>query len=88
MAAVRDLDDIFDCSVAAHDAEPAADYVRSVDAVMQRLLDYPNLASASDVRPSVRSIPAAEHRIYYRVEGQAVVVARVLHKAMDAGRWV
>ena len=85
-AAVSDLDDIFDYSLAAHGAEAAADYAISIGAVMERLLDHPQLGSASDLRSDIRSIPAGEHRVYYRIEGQAIVVARVLHKAMDVER--
>ncbi|HEX8124932.1 MAG TPA: type II toxin-antitoxin system RelE/ParE family toxin [Allosphingosinicella sp.] len=39
-----------------------------------------------DLKKGLRSLPAGEHRIYYRFDGETVLVARVLHKAMDEGR--
>lgn len=85
-AAVRDLDAILDHSVEAHDAETAEAYIRSLETAMDRLLAYPALGAPRDIRPGLRSISAGEHRIFYRIEGKAVVVARVLHKAMDVER--
>lgn len=85
-AAVRDLDGIFDYSLAMHGADVAQTYLRDLDAAMARLLDFPQAGAATNLRPGVRSIAAREHRIYYRIEGQGIVIARVLHKAMDVGR--
>lgn len=87
-AAVGDLDSIFDYGVATHGADTAGAYVRNIEAVMDRLLVHPALGAARDLRPGLRSIAAGEHRIYYRIEGEAIIVARVLHKAMDMERWV
>lgn len=85
-AAVRDLDGIFDYSLTMHGAAAAEAYTRDIDAAMERLLDFPELgASRENLRPGLRSLPAAEHRIFYRIEGLEIVVARVLHKAMDEG---
>jgi len=87
-AALSDLDDILDYTLAAHGAAQAEAYVRSLWAAMESLLSYPNTGAPSDRRPGLRSFPAGGHRIYYRVEDDAVVVVRVLHKRMDAGRLV
>ena len=87
-AAVSDLDGIFDYGVEAHGADTAGAYVRSLEAVMDRLLANPALGPPRDLRPGLRSIAAGEHRIFYRIEGKAIIVARVLHKAMDVERWV
>lgn len=86
--AVRDLDGIFDYSVAAHGVEAAERYLRDLHAAMARLLDYPETGAMTPVRAGVRSIAAREHRIFYRVEGREIVIARVLHKSMDAERWL
>lgn len=85
-AAVRDLDGVFDYSLEAFGAERAEAYVRGLYAAMERLREFPSLGHATDLRPGVRVLAAQEHRIFYRAEGEAIVVARVLHKAMDAGR--
>ena len=77
--------------IAAYTAErygepAAAEYLRAIDAALLRLCDYPEIGEAYPERPGLRSYPAGRHRAYYRVEAQTIVVARVLHKAMDAGR--
>ncbi len=41
---------------------------------------------ASGFRQGVRAIAAREHRVYYRIDGNKLVIARVLHKAMDPAR--
>lgn len=86
-AAVGDLDAIFDFGVADHGADTASASVRSIDAVLDRLRAYPVLGPLDKVRAGLRSIPAVEHRIFYRIEGDAIIVVRVLHKAMDVERW-
>ncbi|MDR6848299.1 toxin ParE1/3/4 [Sphingomonas sp. BE270] len=85
-ASVRDIDGIFDYSVTTHGPEVAKAYLRDIDAAIARLLDYPEIGIASGLRQGVRSIAAREHRIYYRIDGSKLVIARVLHKAMDPAR--
>ncbi len=85
-AAVRDLDGIFDCSVTTHGPDVAKAYLRDIDAAIVRVLDYPEIGMASGLRQGVRSIAAREHRIYYRIDGSKLIIARVLHKAMDPAR--
>lgn len=85
-AAARDLDTIFDYGATRHGVETATSYLRDLQAGMDRLLDYPELGTDSGIRPDLRSLGVREHRIFYRVEGKAVVIVRVLHKTMDIGR--
>lgn len=85
-AAERDLDGVFDYSVATHGAALAERYLRDLQASMDRLLDYPELGSETGVRAGLRAYGQREHRIYYRVEGRKIVIVRVLHKAMDVER--
>jgi toxin ParE1/3/4 len=86
-AAVQDMDGIFDYSLAMHGAAAAEAYIRDLDTAMERLLDFPELGvSRESLRPGLRSLPAGEHRIFYRIEKSKIVVARVLHKAMDEQR--
>ena len=40
------------------------------------------------LRSDLRSMSAGSHRIYYSAEGDTLTVRRVLHKAMDGGRWL
>ena len=85
-AAERDLDGIFDYSVATHGADRAEGYLHDLRAAMARLQDHPELGAETGLRPELRAFGAREHRIFYRVEAGTIVVARVLHNAMDAGR--
>ena len=86
-AAVRDMDGIFDYSLTMHGAAAAEAYARELYGAMERLLDFPELGAGRDeLRPGLRSLPAGEHRISYRVERRTISVARVLHEAMDAAR--
>ena len=82
-----DLDGILDYSIAAHGRDTAEAYLRTINAALDWLAERPQLgAPRPDLKRGLRSLPAGEHRIYYRVDGKTVLVARVLHKAMDAAR--
>lgn len=85
-AAERDLDGVFDYSVVAHGADRAERYMRDLQAGMDRLLDHPELGATACSRQGLRAYGVREHRVYYRVEEARIVIVRVLHKAMDAGR--
>jgi toxin ParE1/3/4 len=86
-AADADLVGIFDYSTVAHGRESAEAYLRLLDATFDRLAEFPELGvSRSDLRDGLRSLPIKEHRNYYRFDGGRILVARVLHKAMDVER--
>lgn len=85
-AADADLDSILDYGIAAHGRETAESYLRLIHATLDRLAEFPELGVPQfDLRAGLRSLPVKEHRIFYRFEGAAILVARVLHKAMDVG---
>ena len=84
--ASRDLDEIYDYSLAAHGSDQAERYLRGLWAAMDGLCIYPYSWPVSDLRPGLRSLSVAMHCIFYRIEGDAIVIVRVLHKAMDIGR--
>ena len=84
-----DLADIRDHTLENHGAAQAAAYLEGIEVLFRRLVDHPSIgAENSDIRPDVRSLPFQRHRIYYRVDGESIVVIRVLHQSMDAGRWI
>lgn len=85
-AAERDLDGVFDYSVATHGVASAERYMRDLQAAMDRLLDYPELGRETGIRAGLRAYGQREHRIYYRVEGDKIAIVRILHKAMDIER--
>jgi plasmid stabilization system protein ParE len=52
-------------------------------------MDYPESGvKYPGIEPAVRSVPCGSHRIYYDVMETTVRIQRVLHKAMDAERWL
>lgn len=85
-SAERDLVDITDYTLAQHGAAQTIAYLDAIEAAFRRLADHPQIGVARhDLRPGLRSFPCGEHRIFYLVQGETVLVVRVLHKAMDAG---
>ncbi|HEY6814080.1 MAG TPA: type II toxin-antitoxin system RelE/ParE family toxin [Croceibacterium sp.] len=86
-AADADLDSILDYGIAAHGREAAEAYLRLVHATLDRLSELPELGTPRfEFRRGLRSLPVKEHRVFYRFDGAAILVARVLHKAMDVER--
>ena len=85
-AADADLDAILDYGIISHGRDAAETYLRLIHATLDRLPEFPELgAPRFELRAGLRSVPVKEHRIYYRFDGATILVARVLHKAMDAG---
>ena len=86
-AADADLDLILDYGIATHGREAGEAYLRLIHATLDRLPEFPELGTPRfDLRRGLRSLPIKEHRVFYRFDGAAILVARVLHKAMDVGR--
>ena len=86
-----DLDDIWRHVVTEGGSESAADGV--VDLITDRFLllsDWPRLGRArNDLRRGLRSFPAGDYVIFYRITRAGGVIQRVLHGHRDiAGSWV
>ena len=87
--AETDLAAIADYGVDNFGAERALAYINAIEGRCRELLLHPELGRAErELRPDIRSLSAGSHRIYYSVEGEVLMVRRVLHKAMDFGRWL
>jgi toxin ParE1/3/4 len=85
--AQADLDDIADYSVAHFGAARAILYVDAIEAAFRRLLSHPEIgAPAPDMMPNLRSVPVGEHRVFYLVDVETVLIVRVLHQSMDVRR--
>lgn len=83
-----DLKSIFDWVEQAAGPEQALAYVERIRAHYLGLGDFPNRGTdRSDLVPGLRTL-AFERRatIAYRVEADAVVILRILHKGRDLGR--
>ena len=84
--AESDLDDIWYYVAKASGSLEIAD--RLVDAIADRfflLARYPNMGRARDIdlRPGLRSFPVGEYMILYRIEGEDVMILRVLRGSRD-----
>lgn len=87
--AEADLAAIADFGVESFGAERALAYIDVIERCCRELLEYPHLGRAErTLHSNLRSLSCGSHRLYYSIEGEVLVVRRVLHKAMDAGRWL
>lgn len=68
--------------------ERAIAYPDAIEAAFRLITDYPEIGGVHPkVAPPVRSYAVQRHRIFYAVEADVLLVQRVLHSAMDVGRW-
>jgi toxin ParE1/3/4 len=82
-----DLAGILDYSIGAHGVAIAEEYLRTIHGTLSRLSDFPELGvSRTDLAAGIRSLPTGEHRAFYKITSEGVLVVRVLHKAMDSTR--
>lgn len=76
-----DLDDIwYYIAYSSGSVEIADRLVDSITGRFSLLANYPNVGRArdGDLRPGLRSFPVGEYVIIYRIEGEDVVILRVL----------
>jgi toxin ParE1/3/4 len=79
-----DLDDIRDYSIQTFGIARTIAYLDTLDQAFRRLLSFPEIGAVhSTVQPPVRTLACGQHRIFYDVMAERIVVQRVLHKAMD-----
>ena len=84
-AARSDLRDIRAYSKVAFGASVARAYLEGLITAFDRLATRPLMGVAErDLGEGMRSFAYRSHRIYYRVEGQGLLVVRILHHARDA----
>ena len=87
--AEADLAAIADYGVDNFGVERALAYVDMIESRCRELLVYPERGRAERaLRSDLRSLSIGSHRIYYSIDGDDLIVRRVLHKAMDVGRWL
>jgi toxin ParE1/3/4 len=85
--AQTDLDDIRDYSVEHFGLARAIRYLDAVEAGFRRIVDHPKIGELrQDLTDTVRSLPVGEHRVYYWVGSDTILILRVLHKAMDTAQ--
>ena len=84
-SAATDLDDIwFYIASGSGNTELADRFVDSVTARFCLLADHPRIGrERPELRAGLRSYPAGDYVIFYRLEGPDVVILRVLHSRRD-----
>lgn len=87
--ASADLDSIYEYGASTHGIEAALVYVEFVQQRFRLLLDHPRSGRAEDEMVlGLRSLPSRSHRIYYQIDGDTILIQRILHQAADAKRWL
>ena len=87
--AVRDLDDIWDYSVAMWGDSRARAYLTAIRATADALASADRMGSAEDgVKSGLRRQFSGSHAVWYRMDGEPVQVIRVLQQSQEAGRWM
>ena len=85
--AQSDLDEIRDYSVKHFGSARAILYLDVMEHAFRRIVELPYIGvSRPELSAALRSLPVGEHRLYYSIEPQTILIVRVLHKAMDAAR--
>ena len=84
-AAVADLSEIDEYSLAHFGEEAGEAYMRGFNKAFALLRDHPQAgATASEYIKGYRCLVHRKHRIFYRLEDDKVLIVRVLHHARDA----
>jgi len=85
--AQADLDEIRDYSVGHFGALRAIAYLDAIEQAFRRIASFPEVgAPHPTLQPPVRVLACQRHRVFYAVEGEVILILRVLHGAMDAER--
>ena len=85
--AQRDLDAIFDYTVAHWDLDQAMRYTDLIEAACVALAEAPQQAQGcANIRPGYRRRSVEQHVIYFRPTSYGIAVIRILHQRMDPSR--
>ncbi len=83
-AARAELAQIYEYSVAEFGWQVAETYLLGLRHAFDRLLEFPFIGPVyPDVTPEIRVLLHRSHRIFYRIEGDMVLIVRVLNKRRD-----
>lgn len=87
--ALGDLEDIYDFTVANWDKSQAEAYIGQLWAALGQLQQDPlRWRLRPDIHAEARATVCGRHLVIYRVRGERIEVARVLHGAMDIKRHI
>jgi len=80
-AAQRDLDGVFDYSVAEWGLAQAMRYIDLIEAACADLAEAPQRAQGCGaIRPDYRRRSVEQHVIYFRATSYGIAVVRILHR--------
>ena len=83
----RDLIEIYLHGVAHFGPAQAERYLNALNAKLERAAEHPDFGTDYGfVMGGLRRYEATSHAIYYRATPSGILVLRVLHGRMDAGR--
>jgi toxin ParE1/3/4 len=87
--AAADLDDIGVYSIATFGGPVAVAYMQGFKQAFALLSEHPRIGALhEDIDPPIHSLPHRSHRIYYDIDGDRVIIQRILHKSQDAEQWL
>lgn len=83
----RDLERIGAVGVQDHGVTASAAYVEGFRKLFRLLREQPFAGQArSELGQDIRSLSYRPHRILYRVQGDTVIIDRIIHQARDVSR--
>ena len=87
--ALADLASISDYGARNHGWPAAEAYLQSIDDALEPLKSYPlSGRMRPELADNLRSLSFRQHHIFYLFSDEHISVVRVLHKSMDAERWL
>jgi toxin ParE1/3/4 len=89
--AERDLAEILRYTIKTWGMKQGAAYYQLLTAAKSRIVNNPVLPGSKtrdDLADGCRAFRVAKHLIFYRVSGDSVEIARILHESMDFSRHV
>jgi toxin ParE1/3/4 len=85
--AQRDLDGVFEYTVAQWGLPQALRYIDLVEAACAGLAEAPQQAqNCANIRPGYRRRSVENHIIYFRPTSYGIAIIRIMHQRMDAVR--
>jgi toxin ParE1/3/4 len=85
--AQRDLEEIFDYTVARWGLPQAMRYADRIEAACANLAETPLQAQdCAHIRPGYRRRSVEQHVIYFRLTRYGIAIIRILHQRMDTTR--
>lgn len=84
-AARSDLQDIYQCSAAEFGIDAAESYLKGLRSSFDRLLEHPFAGRVfTGVNPTLRVLIHRRHQVFYQLEGNLILIVRVLHVRRDS----